>query len=116
MPRASSDPTARRPRPSTAAARRGHELASAATGPRDRTGLLATLADRGYEPATDGVGAIRLRNCPFDRLATDHRELTCSLNLAMLPAIAEDFGAAAVETRAGPIDGFCCVAFVPIEP
>jgi len=99
-----------------AASRRGHELASAATGPHDRAGLLATLEDRGYEPATDGVGAIRLRNCPFDRLASGHRDLTCSLNLAMLSAIAGDFGAAAVEARPDPIDGFCCVAFVPIEP
>jgi predicted ArsR family transcriptional regulator len=99
-----------------AANRRGHELASGADAPRDRAGLLATLADRGYEPAVDANGVVRLRNCPFDRLATNHRELTCSLNLAMLSAIAGDFGAAAVEARADPIDGFCCVAFVPIEP
>jgi predicted ArsR family transcriptional regulator len=99
-----------------AARRRGHEVAATATGAHDRTGLLATLADRGYEPAADADGTIRLRNCPFDRLATDHRELTCALNLAMLDAVADDFRPAAVEARADPIEGFCCVAFVPVEP
>jgi len=96
-----------------AASRRGHELASAADAQHDRAGLLATLADRGYEPAVDADGVIRLRNCPFDRLATDHRELTCSLNLAMLTAVAEDFDGSGMKARADPVDGFCCVALGP---
>ena len=96
-----------------AASRRGHELASAAATARDRAGLLATLSERGYEPAVDADGVIRLRNCPFDRLATDHRELTCSLNLAMLTAVAEDFDGSGMTARADPVDGFCCVALAP---
>jgi predicted ArsR family transcriptional regulator len=98
-----------------AATRRGHELAAEAPAPRDRTALVAALAERGYEPAVGPDGVVRLRNCPFDRLATDHRELTCSLNLAMLTAVADDYDAAGVEARAEPIDGYCCVALVPNE-
>jgi predicted ArsR family transcriptional regulator len=97
-----------------AATRRGHELAAEAAGGRDRAGLLGALTERGYEPAVGADGVVRLRNCPFDRLATDHRELTCSLNLAMLSAVAQDFDAADLEARAKPIDdGYCCVALVP---
>ncbi len=96
-----------------AARRRGHEIAAATPAPHDRAALLEALTGRGYEPTIDADGTIRLRNCPFDRLATDHRELTCSLNLAMLTAVAEDHDAAGVEARADPIDGFCCVALKP---
>jgi predicted ArsR family transcriptional regulator len=96
-----------------AARRRGQEIAAATPSPHDREALLDALAGRGYEPTIDADGTIRLRNCPFDRLATDHRELTCSLNLAMLTAVAEAHDAAGVEARADPIDGFCCVALTP---
>ena len=30
---------------------------------------LPALAARGYEPSDDADGTIRLRNCPFDRIA-----------------------------------------------
>jgi len=76
-----------------------------------------TLTERGYEPAVEPDGTIRLANCPFDRMVADHRELTCSLNLAMLGAIADGFDAGMdaearpAEARSG--DGRCCVAFVP---
>jgi predicted ArsR family transcriptional regulator len=31
--------------------------------------LCQALAARGYEPSDDADGTIRLRNCPFDRIA-----------------------------------------------
>lgn len=96
-----------------AARRRGHELAAVAAEPHDRDGLVAALAVRGYEPAVAADGVIRLRNCPFHRLSTEHRELTCSLNLAMLTAVAEDYTAAGLDARADAIDGYCCVALAP---
>src|SRR5262245_33616148 len=36
--------------------------------------LFELLRERGYEPYDD-EGTIRLRNCPFDELAADHRDL-----------------------------------------
>jgi hypothetical protein len=35
--------------------------------------LRQTLTDRGYEPSDDADGAIRLRNCPFDRIGRRRR-------------------------------------------
>jgi predicted ArsR family transcriptional regulator len=45
--------------------------------------LVETLAAAGYEPYLD-AGTIRLRNCPFHRLADRHRELVCDMNLALV--------------------------------
>jgi predicted ArsR family transcriptional regulator len=92
-----------------AAARHGHALA-ATIGAHDRAGLIEGLAARGYEPIQGDAGVVRLRNCPFDRLATDHRALTCSLNLAMLDALAGDVPEAGLEAQPVPPQGSCCVA------
>ena len=81
--------------------------------PSDRDGLVATLAENGYEPAADEDGSVRLHNCPFDRLAAAHRELTCSLNMAMLSAVEERFANAGLQPVAEPRNGTCCVAFRP---
>jgi predicted ArsR family transcriptional regulator len=69
------------------------------------------LADRGYEPFRDEAGAIRLRNCPFDRLADAHRDLICGMNLSLLEeAVAGGSGLRAV---LDPQPGMCCVAMLP---
>jgi predicted ArsR family transcriptional regulator len=47
------------------------------------------LAARGYEPYDDPDGTIRLRNCPFDRIAAQHRQLVCGANHAMLQALTD---------------------------
>jgi predicted ArsR family transcriptional regulator len=81
------------------------------TAPRDR--LRATLEANGYEPVDAPDGTIRLRNCPFDSLVDEHRDLTCSMNLALLDAVGERLADGALEARPQPGEGFCCVAFVP---
>jgi predicted ArsR family transcriptional regulator len=69
------------------------------------------LTQRGYEPFRDEEGAIRLRNCPFDRLAEAHPEVICGMNLCLLEeAVAEGTGLRAV---LDPKPGMCCVAMVP---
>ena len=71
----------------------------------------AVLTQRGYEPFRDEEGAIRLRNCPFDRLAEAHPEVICGMNLCLLEeAVAEGTGLRAV---LDPKPGMCCVAMVP---
>jgi predicted ArsR family transcriptional regulator len=87
--------------------------ANAGAEPRDRAALIAALNAEGYEPTVDDDGIVRLRNCPFDRLAADHRSLTCSLNLATLTEVGAAFADAGVEPVPRPRDGYCCVAFVP---
>jgi hypothetical protein len=58
---------------------------------------------------------IRLRNCPFDALVPEHRELTCGLNLAFLESVASTLGEAHVEARRQSQPGMCCVEFVPSD-
>jgi predicted ArsR family transcriptional regulator len=89
-----------------AAAELGRELA--ADGASDD--VLQRLTEQGYEPYDDD-GVIRLRNCPFHRLATEHRDLVCGMNLAMLGAVVEAAGTP-LEARLDPGEGRCCVAFV----
>jgi predicted ArsR family transcriptional regulator len=76
-----------------AAATLGAEAASHTTPDGDPDQVLAsvrqTLAARGYEPYEDVDGTIRLRNCPFDRIAAQHRQLVCGANHAMLQALTD---------------------------
>jgi predicted ArsR family transcriptional regulator len=74
--------------------------------------LRAALAARGYEPSEDADGAIRLRNCPFDRIAAHHRQLVCEANQAMLQALTDQVDGHPPPVRAGldPQPERCCVA------
>jgi predicted ArsR family transcriptional regulator len=84
---------------------------SQAKGAKSQAVVEEVLADRGYEPFRDAEGAIRLRNCPFDRLADAHRELICGMNLCLLEeAVAGGTGLRAVFD---PKPGMCCVAMLP---
>ncbi|MBW3619659.1 MAG: ArsR family transcriptional regulator [Actinobacteria bacterium] len=85
----------------------GRELAGHAGTPGD---LVAHLEGQGFEPYDD-AGVTRLRNCPFHRLAQEHSELVCGMNLAMLTGVAEALGAE-TEARLDPAPDRCCVAFV----
>jgi predicted ArsR family transcriptional regulator len=73
--------------------------------------LCQALADRGYEPFDDADGTIRLRNCPFDRIAAQHRQLVCGANLAMLQGLTDHLGGdPPVRAALDPQPGRCCVA------
>ena len=73
-------------------------------------GLLDVLRRAGYEPHLDAAGTICLRNCPYDALAAQHRDLTCGMNLAWATGVVDGLGApAAVELAPEP--GRCCVVF-----
>lgn len=68
----------------------------------------ARIAACGYEPYHVD-GGLRLRNCPFDAIADVHRDLVCTMNLALLDGLlapADDGLALALE----PADGECCVS------
>jgi predicted ArsR family transcriptional regulator len=77
-----------------------------------RKDLVTVLASEGFEPTDDGR-EIRLRNCPFDVLAAEHRGLTCSMNLALLGGVADAVGDSGLQPVARPVEGSCCVRFVP---
>lgn len=75
--------------------------------------LTAALTAGGYEPVADQAGTIRLRNCPFDALASTHRPLVCGTNLAIADGLLRGTGAATVRPVLDFQPGSCCVVFVP---
>jgi predicted ArsR family transcriptional regulator len=75
-----------------------------------RRALYRHVVERGYEPYDDPDGAIRLRNCPFDRIAAHHRQLVCGTNLAMLQGLADHLDAdPPVRVVLDLQPGRCCV-------
>ena len=53
------------------------------------TASLSFPAGWRVEPYDEADGTIRLRNCPFDRIAAHHRQLVCGANHAMLQALTD---------------------------
>jgi predicted ArsR family transcriptional regulator len=97
----------------------GADLAAEAAGHTEPEGgpdqavaaLRGALAARGYEPYDDPDGTIRLRNCPFDRIAAHHRDLVCGANHAMLQTLTDRLdGDPPVRAVLDPQPGRCCVA------
>jgi len=75
------------------------------------TTLLDVLQGAGYEPQVDpSSGTVCLRNCPYDALAKDHRDLTCGMNLAWAEGVVDGLGSAAT-VELVPDPGRCCVVF-----
>jgi predicted ArsR family transcriptional regulator len=75
------------------------------------SGLARTaevLAQHGYEPRT-AEDEVCLANCPFDRLATEHTELVCGMNLALIDGVIDGLGVPAVAAELAPAPGLCCV-------
>lgn len=92
----------------------GAEAATHTAADDDPTPALAALrralASRGYEPDDDADGTIRLRNCPFDRIAAHHRDLVCGANRAMLQSLTDHVGGdPPVRAVLDPQPGRCCV-------
>ena len=72
--------------------------------------VVGALAERGYEPYDDD-GTIRLRNCPFDSIAAENRDLVCGMNLAVMEGVIEALPTESMRPRLDPRPGQCCVAF-----
>jgi predicted ArsR family transcriptional regulator len=70
----------------------------------------AALERHGYEPCVLDEGEIALSNCPFHRLAEDHRSLVCGMNLDLLTGLVEGLNPdPALHARLAPVPGYCCV-------
>jgi predicted ArsR family transcriptional regulator len=87
------------------AARAGRRL-----GERAKASLEDALTARGYEPFEDEPGVIRLRNCPFHRLAEQHRDVVCRMNQSYLEGLLEGLERTDVTASLEPEPGRCCVA------
>jgi len=72
--------------------------------------ILDPLGRCGYEPLRLDDGSIALSNCPFHRLAEDHRELVCGMNLDFLTGLVEGFAPEpTLDAQLAPEPGYCCV-------
>lgn len=103
-----------------AARRFGTTLGAAARaripGRTTQAGLLrqaeAVLREYGFEPVRHD-GEIRLRNCPFDAVARDHRPLVCGANLCLMEGLVAGLGVTGIKASLDPLPGQCCVSFRP---
>lgn len=86
-----------------------------ATGPLSRRqdrrrAVLDVLGTHGYEPELAKRGEVALANCPFHRLAEEHRTLVCGMNLDFLTGLLEGLGQAELLcAQLAPQPGYCCV-------
>ncbi|HEV8599678.1 MAG TPA: hypothetical protein VGQ69_09990 [Gemmatimonadales bacterium] len=71
-------------------------------------GTVDALAANGYEPARE-AGAIRLRNCPFHALVSEHKELVCGMNLALMQGVVAGLQLPGAKPVLDPKPGSCCV-------
>lgn len=76
----------------------------------ERLAAAATaLGSMGYE-AIAADGTVTLRNCPFDRVARDHRGLVCATNTALMEGVVDGLGSSRIHARFDPEPGHrCCV-------
>jgi predicted ArsR family transcriptional regulator len=66
------------------------------------------LGGIGYEAAVDDT-TVTLRNCPFDRVARDHRDLVCGTNRALMEGVVASLGSNRIRATFDPAPGRCCV-------
>src|SRR3989442_767255 len=55
--------------------------------------LESALSEHGFEPRHDDAGTVRMRNCPFGRLAELQPEVVCHMNLALIQGLVAGLGA-----------------------
>jgi predicted ArsR family transcriptional regulator len=79
-------------------------------GPERALSLVEGVArDCGFEPERSEDQHVRLRNCPYRRLARRSRELICGMNAAFFSGAAEGVGGR-VRVELAPWEDHCCVS------
>ena len=72
--------------------------------------LEGALSEHGFEPWADDHGTVRMRNCPFRRLAELQPEVVCQMNLALIQGLVAGVGADSMAPVHDPEPEHCCVA------
>lgn len=70
--------------------------------------MVDALTAQGYEPEAAGA-ELRLRNCPFHALVSEHKDLVCGMNLALIEGVVEGLELPAAKPVLAPAEGMCCV-------
>jgi predicted ArsR family transcriptional regulator len=71
---------------------------------------MVALQICGFEPLQTREGEIVLRNCPFDSLRENCREMICGMNLALIRGLLAGLELDEVQANLAPRPGMCCVA------
>jgi predicted ArsR family transcriptional regulator len=97
------------------AVRAGREMAAgrAESPEAEANPLEVALLEIGYEPARADDGTLYARNCPFHRLAQEHRDVVCGMNVAFVEGLVEGLGQTGREVCLDPQPGRCCVTIRP---
>ncbi|MCW2761641.1 MAG: transcriptional regulator [Marmoricola sp.] len=74
--------------------------------------LAVSLRPHGYEPRIEDRRMV-LENCPFDKVARDHTDLVCGLNLDFVDGVADGLGCDDLRVTLEPSPGRCCVSARP---
>ncbi|GAA3517524.1 transcriptional regulator [Aeromicrobium panaciterrae] len=84
------------------------------SGPRREALDIASeaLAEHGYEPRSVGP-SVELANCPFHSLASEHTEMVCGMNLALIDGLVDEVDSTGLRCSLEPADGRCCVVLHP---
>jgi predicted ArsR family transcriptional regulator len=73
--------------------------------------LEAILSRHGYEPHWDRPDHMRLRNCPFEALISEHEKLICKvLNLSIIEGLVNELHAKDVAAVYTPPPPLCCIS------
>jgi predicted ArsR family transcriptional regulator len=100
-----------------AAGQLGRELAGhLPVGTDARAAIESVLRGHGFQPWLDPAGDVRLRNCPFHKLAARHPGLVCGMNLALIQGLAEGLAPGALRPVLDPRPGSCCVTIHTSQP
>ena len=75
-----------------------------------RLDVESALSQHGFEPWHDEKGTVRMRNCPFRRLAELRPGVVCHMNLALIQGLVMGLGADCLYPVLDPNPGHCCVA------
>ncbi|HTL24859.1 MAG TPA: transcriptional regulator [Mycobacteriales bacterium] len=86
----------------------GVEAGQACHGRSASTRVTGLLEGHGYAPRRRGKETALL-NCPFHKLAQEHRDLVCGMNLCFLRGALEGTAADGWQARLAPEPGYCCV-------
>jgi predicted ArsR family transcriptional regulator len=93
-----------------------HRAEGAQGGDGRRLALESALSEHGFEPRHDDAGTVRMRNCPFRRLAELQPEVVCHMNLAMIRGLVAGLGATGLNPALDPEPEHCCVVIPAATP
>ena len=73
--------------------------------------VVRSLRACGFEPhgPSSGEGEVVLRNCPFDSLQAESRDVICAMNLALIEGLLAGLEVEGVSASLSPRPGTCCV-------